>query len=135
MTRPLPKPTPETRPFWDAVQRGDWLLPYCADTGACFFPPRALSPFTGGDVVWRPGSGRGVLTSFVIPETPGPGFEHRLPYAIALVTLYEGILFVATIAGGTADALYPHLGDPVEVIFEESDGFRLPAFRLCEGAA
>lgn len=135
MTRPLPKPTPETRPFWDAVQRGEWMLPHCADTGACFFPPRAVSPFTGGDVVWRPGSRQGVLTSFVIPETPGPGFEHRLRYAIALATLDEGVLFVAPIAGGTAASLYPRLGDRLEVIFEDSDGFRLPAFRMVGGVA
>jgi uncharacterized OB-fold protein len=134
MTRPLPKPTPETQPFWDAVQKGEFWLPYCSDTGKCFFPPRAYSPFTGGAVEWREATGQGTLESFVIPAIPGPGFEDRMPYAVAMAKLDEGITFIATIDGVSQDDLLPRLGDRLEIIFEEEGGMKLPAFRMLENA-
>ncbi|MBD0273929.1 MAG: DNA-binding protein, partial [Acetobacteraceae bacterium] len=43
--RAKPKPTPETRHFWDGAKEGKLLLQRCGDTGRAYFPPRPFSPF------------------------------------------------------------------------------------------
>jgi uncharacterized protein len=45
--RAKPKPTPETRHFWDGTKDGKLLLQRCGDTGKAYFPPRPFSPYTG----------------------------------------------------------------------------------------
>ena len=87
--RAKPKPTPETRHFWDGLKEGKLLLQRCGDTGKAYFPPRPFSPYTGTrNVTVFEASGKAKLHSYVIHHRPVPGFTP--PYAIAVVELEEG---------------------------------------------
>ena len=87
----LPRPTPETQPFWDALQAGRFELPWCTACGQPHFYPRLLCPHCGSDALqWRAASGRGQVHTFVINHKAAKGFEDRAPYVIAVVELEEG---------------------------------------------
>ncbi len=87
--RAKPKPTPETKHFWDGLKEGKLLLQRCGDTGKAYFPPRPFSPYTGTrNVTVFEASGKAKLHSYVIHHRPVPGFTP--PYAIAVVELAEG---------------------------------------------
>lgn len=132
MTKPVPKPTPETQPFWEKARERELWLPKCADSGRFFFPPRAFSPFTGGAVVWERASGKATLASFLINHRPSPGYESEAPYIIALAELEEGVRLMTNLPGAPADPAALEIGAPLEVVFEDRDGMVIPQFRLVE---
>ena len=41
---PLPAPTPDSAPFWEAARRHELRLPRCRDCGEAFFYPRNVCP-------------------------------------------------------------------------------------------
>ena len=127
--RAKPKPTPETRHFWDGTKAGKLLLQRCGDTGRVYFPPRPFSPFTGTrNVEVVEASGRATLYSYVIHHRPVPGFTP--PYAIAVVQLEEGPRLMTNIIDcpQTPEALV--LDMPLQVAFEAMDDeITLPLFR------
>jgi uncharacterized protein len=132
--RAKPKPTPETRHFWDGTKAGKLLLQRCGDTGKLYFPPRPFSPFTGTrNVEVVEASGRATLYSYVIHHRPVPGFTP--PYAIAVVQLEEGPRLMTNIIDceQTPEALV--LDMPLQVAFEAMDEeITLPLFRPARGA-
>jgi uncharacterized protein len=132
--KPVPKPTPETQPFWDKARERELWLPKCVDTGQVFFPPRAFSPFTGGAVSWKKASGKAMLASFVIVHRPSPGYEQEAPYIIALAQLAEGPRMMTNLPGTPADPAALTIGAPLTVIFEERGDMVIPQFRM-EAAA
>ena len=129
--KPIPRPTPETRFFWDGCKEGKLLLQRCKETGKAYFPPRPFSPYTGStDVEIFEASGKGRLYSYVINERPARGFEDDAPYAIASVELDEGVRMMSNIVDcqQTPEAL--KLDMPLEVVFDEiNDDVALPKFR------
>jgi len=130
-----PKPTPETKHFWEGCRNGKLLLQRCPDTGHAYFPPRPFSPFTGNRAVAVfEASGRATLHSYVIHHREVPGFTP--PYAIAVVELEEGPRMMTNIVEcpQTPEAL--QLDMPLEVVFRPvDDSISLPLFRpLKEGA-
>lgn len=87
----LPKPTPETRAFWDATKEKRFVLPWCTSCGKAHFYPRAVCPHChAATLEWRAASGRGTIYSYVINHKPARGFENRVPYVIAVIELAEG---------------------------------------------
>lgn len=131
--RAKPKPTPETRHFWDGAKQGQLLLQRCIDTGQAYFPPRPFSPFTGSrNVETFAASGRATLYSYVIHHRPVPGFTP--PYAIAVVALEEGPRMMTNIVDceQTPEAL--QLDMSLEVTFVPMDeDITLPLFRPVAG--
>jgi uncharacterized protein len=122
-TIPAPAVTPETREFWDAAAAGRLLIKRCRSCGEPHWYPRALCPFCfSADTEWREASGHGTIYSWsVMRRTPAP-------YAIAYVTLEEGITMLTNIVECDLDAI--RVGQPVEVVFVPSDGGPpLPMFR------
>lgn len=127
--RPLPKPTPETRHFWDGARRGELLLQRCDACAKPYFPPRPFCPHCASRSVhvFR-ASGRATLHSYVIHHRPAPGFEP--PYSIAVVELEEGPRMMTNVVEveQTPEAL--QLDMPLEVTFQPlSDEIHLPLFR------
>ena len=133
--RPLPRPTPETRHFWDGTREGELRLQRCDDCGKVYFPPRPFCPGCASrEVSVFKASGRGILYSYVISHRAAPGFEP--PYSIAVVELDEGPRMMTNIVGTpqTPEAL--QLDMPVEVVFEPvGDEITLPLFRPAEPGA
>ncbi|HXZ65498.1 MAG TPA: Zn-ribbon domain-containing OB-fold protein [Streptosporangiaceae bacterium] len=127
--KPVPEPTPDTRPFWDGCARGQLMLQRCRACREPYFYPRAVCPACGStDVEWFAASGRATLYSYVINYRPAPGFEADAPYAIAVVELAEGPRMMTNIVGvpNTPEDLV--LDMALEVTFEPRGDISLPVF-------
>ena len=120
---PAPEANPETKPFWDAAAEGRLLLKKCVTCGQVHFYPRAICPFCGSDKTeWVTASGRGTVYSYsVMRRVP-------IPYALAYVTLEEGVTMMTNIVDGDLDAI--RIGQRVTVAFKPSEGGPpVPMFR------
>ncbi len=75
--KPLPRITPDNRPFWEACRRHELQLPHCEACGRAFWPPSPLCPHCfEGPIAWRRISGRGTVSSFVVVHQKWfPAFE------------------------------------------------------------
>lgn len=128
MPRALPKPTPETRHFWDGTAAGELRLQRCQACDHVYFPPQPFCPAcASGDVEVVLASGRGSLYGYVITHRAAPGFE--APYVIAEVELEEGPRMLANLVGVDPDPDALELDLPLEVTFETFDDVTLPMFR------
>ncbi len=131
--RARPKPTPETRHFWDGTRVGELRLQRCDACAKAYFPPRPFCPTCASrKVSVFAASGRGVLYSYVIHHRSVPGFTP--PYAIAVVQLDEGPRLMTNIVDcpQTPEAL--ELDMKVEVAFTKiDDEITLPLFRPAKG--
>jgi uncharacterized protein len=129
--RPVPPPpvNPETRPFWDAAAGGKLLVKRCTACGAAHHYPRARCPFCGSErTEWTEASGRGTVYSYsVFRRAP-------IPYAIAYVTLEEGVTLMTNLVDCDLDAL--RIGQAVRVVFTPTDGGPpVPMFTPATGRA
>ena len=107
---PAPEPSPETRPFWEAATAGRLLIGTCKACGKPHYYPRALCPFCGSDATeWVAASGRGAVYSYsVMRRLP-------VPYALAYVTLDEGVTMMTNIVDCNLDTI--RVGQRVRLIF------------------
>jgi uncharacterized OB-fold protein len=114
-TIPAPQVTPETQPFWEAAAQGRLLVKHCTACGKVHHYPRAICPFCFSDrTEWRPASGRGTLYSYsAMRRAP-------VPYAIAYVTLDEGVTMLTNLIDCDFDAL--RVGQAVKVVFAPTEG-------------
>jgi uncharacterized OB-fold protein len=128
---PIPKPTPETRPFWEAAKRRKLVIQRCSDCGRHYFYPRPLCPHCWSrNVQWVECSGRGRLHTFVINQRPPRNFPAAGPFVIGIVELEEGARLLTNIVGVAPDPQAVRCDMPVEVVFEDvSDAIALPKFR------
>ncbi|MFM9887099.1 MAG: Zn-ribbon domain-containing OB-fold protein [Burkholderiales bacterium] len=130
MTRPLPKPTPESQPYWDALKQRKLVLPLCIDCTKPHFYPRVVCPHCGSRrLEWRDASGRGTLYSFVINHRP-PAWRKQEPYVIAVVELDEGPRMMTNLIGIPPDPALIRCDMPVEIVYEDvTPVVTLPQFR------
>ena len=128
---PLPQPTLETQPFWDAAHRGLLCLPRCTACAVLHFYPRAFCPYCGGrELAWERLSGRGRIYTFTVNHRPaGEAFAALVPYAVAVVTLDEGPRMMGRIVESALDGV--RIGAPVVARFEAvADSLSLVHFAL-----
>jgi hypothetical protein len=130
-TGPVPKPTPETKPFWDATKQHTLRIQRCGDCAQHYFYPRPLCPHClSRNVEWVDCSGRGRLHTFVINYRPPRNFPVQQPFIIGIVELEEGARILTNIVGVEADPKQLRCDMPVEVVFEDiTDTITLPKFR------
>lgn len=129
-TRPLPVPSPESRPYWDGCKRHELLMQRCRSCGEHQFFPRVLCRnCLSRDLEWSRVSGRGRLLSYsVVHRPPSRHFAAEAPYTVALIKLEEGPQMVSQVVECPPDDVY--LDMPVEVVFEDvSAEISLPKFR------
>lgn len=128
--RPLPTPTPETQPYWDALREHKLLIQRCTDCVKAYFYPRPFCPTCfSKNVEWFEASGKGTLYSFVINHRPAPGFGPD-PYVIAVVELEEGGRMMSNLVGIDADPDKIHCDMPLEIVYlDVNDQVTLPQFR------
>jgi len=110
-----PEPAPETKAFWDAASAGRLVIKRCAACGESHYYPRSICPFCGSDrTEWRDVSGRGTIYTYsVMRRAP-------VPYAIAYVTLDEGVTMMTNIVDCDLNAI--RIGQKVRVVFKPSEG-------------
>ena len=133
-TGPIPLPTPETRPFWDAAKRHELTLPRCRACGKLHYFPRGACPFCLSlDLAWERMSGRGTLHTFTVVARGQKGFPVPTPYVLAIVELVEGPRMMTTLV--EVDPKTVKIGMPVTVVFRDiSDTIALPLFKPGERA-
>jgi uncharacterized protein len=112
---PAPQVTPETKGYWDAAAQGRLVVKKCLACGKVHHYPRSLCPYCFSDNTdWQQASGRGTIYSYsVMRRTP-------VPYAIAYVTLEEGVTMMTNIVDCDLDAIA--IGQSVRLVFKPSDG-------------
>jgi uncharacterized OB-fold protein len=112
---PIPQANPETKAFWDSASRGTLLVKRCRTCGQVHYYPRAICPFCFSDATeWQPAGGAGTIYSYSVMR------RAEIPYAIAYVTLDEGVTMLTNIVDCDLDAL--RIGQRVRVVFKPTDG-------------
>lgn len=104
-----------TQPYWSAARQGVLKLRRCTECHRPHFYPRPLCPFCLGDTEWVDAAGTGTIYSVSVTRRAGP-----IPYAIAYVTLDEGVSMLTNIVDCDLDTL--HIGQRVKVCFKPSEG-------------
>ena len=133
---PLPIPTAETAPYWRAALEGRLEIQYCRGCARHQFYPRPFCTRCLSDQIeWVSASGHGRIYTYTVCHVAAhPAFESRVPYAIGMVELDEGVRLLAGIVEADLDRLT--VGAAVRVCFGRiSDDIALPMFRLADGAS
>lgn len=107
---PSPEPSPDSEPFWQAANQGEFLIKHCDDCDRAHWHPRPFCPFCAGtNTRWRTASGRGLIYSY--------SYLRRMaePYVIAYVTLEEGPTMMTNIVDCDPEKLA--IDQPVELVF------------------
>jgi uncharacterized OB-fold protein len=116
--------------FWKSVEARAMELPYCTACNRFFFYPRPICPHCWSDAVeFRRASGNGTVFTYSIVRSPHgniTGWHQRIPYAVALIELAEGVRMMSNIIDCDVDAV--RSGMPVKLTYTEIDGRVLPAF-------
>ncbi len=119
----------DSQPYWDAARDRRLLIRKCRACGQVHFMPRHLCPHCWSDELeWIDAKGGGDVHSFtIIRRASDPAFAARVPYAVALIELDEGVRMMSNIVG--EDALSVQIGDRVRVTFEDrGEGALIPQF-------
>jgi len=85
--RPVPEPTPVSRPFWEALAQHRILVQYSPSLQRYVFYPRTLAPGSlADDLEWREIDGAGTLYTFTVARRPtGPPWAEAIPQLLAVV--------------------------------------------------
>lgn len=129
--RTLPQPTQITEGYWQAANEGRLAVQCCQDCGKHQFPPRPFCLSCESDKVdWRDVSGEGVIYTYTINYRSSDAYlKKRLPYAVVVVNLDEGVRMMANLFN--ADPSEIAIGKRVRVVFERaSETIQLPQFEL-----
>ena len=129
--KPVPEPTPESKPYWDALNEGRLVLQSCGSCGKIRHYPRPLCDACYSfDVRWIEAKGTGTVHSWTVTHHAfNPGFKAELPYVLVTVDLAEGVRMQAPLRDADASSL--KAGLPVRLLIELArDGLALPAFAL-----
>ncbi|GAA3973482.1 Zn-ribbon domain-containing OB-fold protein [Actinomadura viridis] len=126
---PSPEVDPETRPYWDAAERGELVLPHCEPCGRPFWYPRGFCPRCGGDDLrWSASDGRGTVDTYSVVRRAGGAWASAVPFVLALVTLDAGVTVQANIVDCPAGDLA--VGLRVAAVFERAEPEDLPVLRF-----
>jgi uncharacterized OB-fold protein len=129
VSKPVPRPSPESGVFWDGAQEKRLMLPRCNACGQFWFPPsQRCRHCLSGDFDWAESKGEGRIYSFVVyHRVYHPAFEQDVPYVVAIVELDEGPRLLSNIVGTPAAEV--RCDARVRVAFDECrSGMAIPQF-------
>jgi uncharacterized OB-fold protein len=115
--RPIPSPpvNAENEAFFAAAREGRLLVGRCTACGELHYYPRAVCPFCASErTEWIPAQGRGRIYSYSVMR------RVTAPYAIAYVTLDEGVTVLTNLVDCDFDRL--RIGDAVRLVFKPAEG-------------
>ena len=122
VSRPLPLPDIDSRPFWQGAKDGKLLIQRCPSCRSFRWPPRDFCNVCytpGGD--WTQVSGQGILLSWTVQHhLLHPGFADEVPYVVLAVALDEDrrCQLLGNLRRATAEEL--QAGMAMEAVFEEA---------------
>lgn len=115
--RPVPEPTPVSRPFWEGLAQHRILVQYSPSLGRYVFYPRTLAPGTlADDLEWREIDGAGTLYTFTVARRPtGPPWADAVPQLLAVVQWDAGPRISTELVDVETEAI--RIGMRVEPVF------------------
>jgi uncharacterized OB-fold protein len=113
----------ETAAYWEGARAGRLMLKSCRSCGKVHHYPRAQCPYCRSlDTEWIEAAGKGKVYSWTVMRRASP------PFAIAYVTLEEGVTMFTNLVDCDLDAI--RVGQDVAVAFvAKEDGLTVPVFR------
>jgi uncharacterized OB-fold protein len=129
ISKPLPRPSAESQPFWDAARDHKLMLQKCGACGKFWFPPSIRCVHClSDDHSWTAVAGTGRVFSFVTYQRLyHKGWEGELPYLVAVIELDEGPRLISTLTGIAAADVACDMR--VTVVFDDvTDDVTLPKF-------
>lgn len=115
--KPLPKPSPTSRPFWEAARKHELKLQRCGKCRGYIYYPRDRCPHCFSDqLTWEKVSGRGTLYSYTTVYRASTRSFADAPYVLAIVELEEGPRMTTNVVA-PPDKL--KVGMPVAVFFDD----------------
>lgn len=133
---PQPNPTEEMRPFWEGLQRREFLLLRCDLCGAWRWPLAGCREHPNASYLenlkWTPGSGRGRVFAFTVQRAQHDS-AFPTPYVYAVIELDEGPMMPSTVVNCPSEAVF--VGMPVSVVFRPiGREYAVPCFEPVIGA-
>lgn len=130
--RPTPSQSPESKPFWDALNDDRFVVQQCRSCDQWQYPYRGFcSHCWAGELDEHEAAGATVFTHSIIYKNDSPGFENDVPYVAAIVELDQdrgGLMIMTNIVDCDPDSV--RIGMPVEVTFVDTvSGQKLGVFR------
>jgi uncharacterized OB-fold protein len=105
----------EIQAFFDAAREGRLLLKHCLACGELHYYPRAVCPFCASErIEWVAAKGGGKIYSYSVMR------RVEQPYALAYVTLDEGVTMLTNLVDCDFDRL--RIGDAVRLVFKPAAG-------------
>lgn len=130
LAKPRPRPTPTSKPFWDALRAERVDLQRCDDCGRWVHYPRSRCPnCMSPRLSWHTVDGSAHVYSFSTARQPtAPPFADEVPQIIAVVELLEGVRVTTTLVDVRPEDV--RVGMAVAPVFDHGDdGITLLRYR------
>jgi len=133
LKRTRPTIDPLTKPFWEAAIKHQLVIQFCSACERLQHPP-ALRCFVCNrvdSIGWQAVFGNATLVSWTqVHQGLVYGFKEVTPYFNLLVELNDqpGLMMLSDTASSPSLGWKPRAGEPMQVWFEDLDGFTLPQF-------
>ena len=115
--KPLPKPSPTSRPYWEAARRHELQLQHCGACGGYIYYPRPRCPNCLSDnLKWERVSGRGKVYSYTVVRRASSRMFADAPYVLAIVELAEGPRMTTNVVAPPEQV---RVEMPVQVFFDD----------------
>ncbi len=115
--KPLPKPSPTSRPFWEAAKRHELQIQRCAACHDYIYYPRTRCPKCFSDQLsWERVSGWGKVYSYTVVRRASSRMFADAPYVLAIVELAEGPRMTTNVV---APPYQVRVEMPVQVFFDD----------------
>ena len=127
--KPLPRPTGDTKLFWEACKKHELQFQRCSGCGYIRWPCSIICPQCySQEAEWFKISGKGKVYTFTVMHgIYHKGFTNEAPYVVAIIELDEGPFFLSNIVGCKPQDVLCDM--PVEVSWENAGEFCLPKFK------
>lgn len=120
-SKPMPRETAATSPFWQALREQRVMIQRCADCGHwVFYPRHHCSHCLSTKLDWHEVPGTGTLYTYTVARIPTlPDFVDEAPQKLAVVALDEGPRLNTTLVGLTESEI--RIGMRVRPVFDVVD--------------
>jgi len=125
--KPIPRPNADSRPYWEACNRGELTYQRCGTCGHAQFYPRSLCiQCKSQDLSWQKSSGRATVYSFTeMHRAAIPSYQANVPYLVALLEMEEGFRLITNVEGPTNQI---QIGTKGSIVFEDRGEQKVPKF-------
>lgn len=119
----------ESKPFFEATKENKLLIQYCSSCKKHQFYPRVFCMNCYSDTIeWVEASGNGKVYSYtVVYKTQDKNMEQKVPYAVALIDLDEGVRLMSHVVDIDVKDIVVDM-DVSVVFWETVDEYKLPQF-------